>query len=840
MNRINLRQIAVALAMAPLLITLFIKAQAPDPIRHHRILSNLHKIESMNAEIDILTLQFRYRLQSNYDGLVFAIREIGLRHNELIAGENAIYKQGNEKIDGAIEELGKAILQKEELVEGFKSYNAVLNNSLYYFPRIVEETMHLSRSDRILHGRLQSLMHNLLMLHTGMGGGEALGKAENDIQYFEGLSYTSSPAIRDNIESVLRHAKYILKYKNEIGLRIQQITSATTHGMVRELTSAYEESFNRYFRIANYYYLFIFVTALALFTYAAFSFFRLRESANNLHDAYAEINNQKFAMDQHAIVSIADVHGDIIYANDKFCEISKYTHEELLGKNHRILKSDVHPPSFFQGLWRVISSGNVWHGDICNKAKDGSLYWVNSTIVPFLDERGIPVQYISIRTDISKTKLDEETIRHQANYDPLTLLPNRRLLRDRLEQEIKMAKRNSLPLALMFIDLDQFKDINDTLGHDMGDILLKEAAQRLSGCVRSADTIARMGGDEFTVIMGELDDLGSVERTAQKILRKLAEPFQLKGEVAYISASIGITLYPEDATDLDELLKNSDQAMYAAKRQGRNCFSYFTSSMQEAAQSRMRLASDLRGALADNQFRVFYQPIVELATGHIHKAEALIHWQHPKRGLVTPSEFISIAEETGMIIDIGDWVFREATRQVLRWQASYDNKFQVSVNVSPVQLHNDGNIPAAWYAHLQKLGLPGKSIVVEITEGLLLDASSTVIDQLLGFRDAGIEVSLDDFGTGYSSLSYLNKFDIDYLKIDQSFVRNLTRGPDDVALCEAIIVMAHKLGLKVIAEGVETTEQRNLLAAASCDYVQGYFYSESLSAENFEALLKRS
>ena len=451
----------------------------------------------------------------------------------------------------------------------------------------------------------------------------------------------------------------------------------------------------------------------------------------------------------------------------------------------------------------------------------------------------MPSQYISIRTDITQTKSDEETIRHQANYDPLTQLPNRRLLRDRLVQEMKMSNRSGLPLALMFIDLDQFKDINDTLGHDMGDMLLKEAADRLSKCVRGADTIARMGGDEFTVIMGELDDLGSVERAAQNILHKLAEPFQLQGEVAYISASIGITLYPEDTLDIDELLKNSDQAMYAAKHQGRNCFSYFTSSMQEAAQTRMRLAGDLRGALVGNQFRVFYQPIVELATGNIHKAEALIHWLHPQRGMVTPTEFISIAEETGMIIDIGDWVFREAARQVAHWQASHNDKFQISVNVSPVQLHNNGNIPATWFAHLQKLGLPRKSIVVEITEGLLLDASSAVVDQLLGFRDAGIEVSLDDFGTGYSSLSYLNKFDIDYLKIDQSFVRNLTRGADDVALCEAIVLMAHKLGLKVIAEGVETKEQRDILAAAACDYVQGYLFSEALSPDEFETFLKR-
>ena len=441
--------------------------------------------------------------------------------------------------------------------------------------------------------------------------------------------------------------------------------------------------------------------------------------------------------------------------------------------------------------------------------------------------------------DITEKKKSEELIWTQANFDPLTGLPNRRMFRDRLEQELRKAHRTALPLALMLLDLDGFKEVNDTLGHDMGDILLKDAAQRLNSCVRETDTVARLGGDEFTVIMGELDEPGSVERVAQDILQKLAEPFHLGIETAYITASIGITLYPEDAAGIDELLKNADQAMYAAKNQGHNRYNYFTPSMQAAAQARMRLANDLRGALADNQFRVVYQPIMELATGAIHKAEALIRWQHPARGLIGPDEFIPIAEDTGMIVDIGDWVFREAARQAGRWRASRHAEFQISVNTSPAQFYSEGNSLAAWSYNLQKLGLPGQSIAVEITEGLLLDASAAITDQLLAFRDAGIQVSIDDFGTGYSSLSYLKKFDIDYLKIDRSFVRNLTPDSDDMALCEAIIVMAHKLGMKVIAEGVETEEQRDLLAAAGCDYWQGYLFSKPVPAEEFERLLDR-
>ncbi len=413
------------------------------------------------------------------------------------------------------------------------------------------------------------------------------------------------------------------------------------------------------------------------------------------------------------------------------------------------------------------------------------------------------------------------------------------MFNDRLAQEIKKAHRAGMKTALLFIDLDKFKEVNDTLGHSMGDILLKEAARRIGGCVRETDTVARLGGDEFTVILAELDDTGSIERVAENILQSLAKPFLLGNETAYVSASIGITLHPNDATEAEDLLKNADQAMYAAKHEGRNRFSYFTQSMQQTAQARLRLTNELRGALAVSQFRVYYQPIVDMATGRIDKAEALIRWQHPQLGKVNPSQFIPLAEETGLIVEIGDWVFKEAARQLKLWRTLYHPGFQISVNVSPIQLSGTiGSSYKRWFSYLQGLELPGKSMVIEITEGVLLDADPNIIDKLLEFRDAGIQAAIDDFGTGYSSLSYLKKFDIDYLKIDQSFVRDLETDPDDMALSEAIIVMAHKLGLKVIAEGVETEAQRKLLAVAGCDYAQGYLFSRPVPTEEFEELLK--
>jgi len=470
--------------------------------------------------------------------------------------------------------------------------------------------------------------------------------------------------------------------------------------------------------------------------------------------------------------------------------------------------------------------------------KDGSWKWVLSRgMVIARDEAGQPLRMIGTFTDISSRKASEALIRQQAYYDTLTGLPNRRMLRDRLEQEIKKCNRDGLQLALLFIDLDHFKEVNDTLGHDQGDLLLVEAGRRIQASVRQSDTVARMGGDEFTVILAELPDSGHLEGILQKILNTLGQVFQLGAEQVFVSASIGITIYPLDATPIEDLLKNADQALYAAKGAGRNRFSFFTPALQEAAQTRVRLAGDLRAALAENQFRVVYQPIVELATGSIHKAEALIRWDHPTRGLISPAAFIPIAESSGLIVDIGDWVFRQAAGQVHAWRRTLSAQFQISINKSPVQFHHDGTGRTPWAALLARQGLPGDCIVVEITEGLLLNTSVNVANTLLALRDAGIRVSLDDFGTGYSSLSYLQKFDIDLIKIDQSFVRNLSPGSTDLALCKAIVVMAHALGMKVIAEGVETAEQRDLLASVECDYVQGYLYARPMSATEFERFM---
>jgi diguanylate cyclase (GGDEF)-like protein len=446
----------------------------------------------------------------------------------------------------------------------------------------------------------------------------------------------------------------------------------------------------------------------------------------------------------------------------------------------------------------------------------------------------------SLSTEVHDRLQVEQALR-EVNVDRLTGLPNRNVFHDRLDMDIKKAQRSRLPLALLFIDLDHFKEINDTLGHDTGDLLLKQVGQRLQAYVRETDTVARLGGDEFTITLAELHDVGKVTDVAQKIRNDLARPFSLNGELAYISASIGITLYPRDARSAGDLLRNADQAMYQSKDHGRNRFSYFTPSMQEAAQTRMAMSNELRRALDDGQLDVHYQPIIDMNSGRIRKAEALMRWQHPQLGQVSPVDFIPIAEHTGLIVELGNWVFRTALAQARRWRA-HAGDLIVNVNVSPAQFfHTSGDscrhgagvdcFDATPIAPMPEVGL-------EITEGLLLASNALVLKQLLAFQQAGISISLDDFGTGYSSLSYLRKFDLDFLKIDKSFVYNLENDAANVALCEAIIVMAHKLGLKVVAEGVETRQQYDMLRRAGCDYGQGYLFGAPLPAPAFEALLR--
>jgi diguanylate cyclase (GGDEF)-like protein/PAS domain S-box-containing protein len=559
-------------------------------------------------------------------------------------------------------------------------------------------------------------------------------------------------------------------------------------------------------------------------------------------------------------ILISSPENRILSVNHAFCTMTGYDESELVGKDPRLQKSGRHDAAYYQAMWSSLQNTGQWQGEIWNRRKNGEIYPERLNISTLYDENGSVLRYISLSADITKQKQAEAVIWQQANHDLLTNLPNRRLLHERMDQALEKSRRDGQFLAVLHVDLDHFKEVNDTLGHALGDQMIVEVAKRISSCViADSDTVAHVGGDEFVIVLSALAASSPrVEQVAEAILRTIAEPFGLGSETVFISASVGITLYPGDTENVAGLLKNADQAMDAAKSQGHNRFCYFTASMQRAAQTRMQLANDLRGALADHQFEVYYQPIVDLITGSMTKAEALLRWLHPERGMIMPEQFIPIAEETGLISEIGDWVFKEAAQMAKRLcsqcefsvaggcsrpgatdASSESCLYQVTVNKSPRQFLT-GNTDKTWIDYLRANDVSCGSITIEITEGLLLDQNPEVMEKLLAFRDAGIQVALDDFGTGYSAMAYLKKFDIDYLKIDRSFVREMVTDASDRAIAEAIIAMAHKLGLKVVAEGVETIEQRDLLTAAGCDYGQGNFFARPMPAARLEALIAQA
>ncbi|GJG98492.1 EAL domain-containing protein [Cupriavidus pauculus] len=534
---------------------------------------------------------------------------------------------------------------------------------------------------------------------------------------------------------------------------------------------------------------------------------------------------------------VTSLDGTIIDVNPAFSEATGYTISEIKGQSGYSIGGTDNAPGQLERLRASVESKGRWSGEISIRRKDGSEFPAYLTVDTYLAHAYGERRRVALIHDMTEKRQAEEVIRHQANFDALTDLPNRRLFFDRLEQEIARSRGTDEALALLFIDLDRFKEVNDTLGHDQGDLLLLEAVHRISASVRASDTVARLAGDEFTVILPSVGDAGVAEGIAKAILEQIAAPYRLAGELVVVSASIGVAIYPNDADNAESLVVCADQAMFAAKKEGRNRWKVFTKALLQAEKERLRITQDLRTALDAGQFALHYQPIVDLRTGKVCKAEALIRWNHPVRGAIHPADFIAVAEESGLIIDIGRWVLAEALEQLVRWQALLGNDFQISVNKSPMEFCVPASGSESWSGLIERRNVPVGSLVIEITEGSVMEQGADVIDQLSRFQAAGIEIALDDFGTGYSSLSYLRRLDIDYIKIDRSFIRSLTRGPDDVALCRAIISMAHALRIRVIAEGVETESQRDILLAAGCDYGQGYFFCPPVDTHAFEAFV---
>lgn len=535
-------------------------------------------------------------------------------------------------------------------------------------------------------------------------------------------------------------------------------------------------------------------------------------------------------------VFITDSNGNIDWVNEAFTKLSGYIPEEVCGKTPRVFKSGKHETAYDQKLWQEILVGNVWRGEVINRHKDGHLYTVNQTITPLRDTQGKISHFVAIHEDITAQKEAEAHIRHMAHYDALTNLPNRTLFIDRLQQELVRAYRSKRLVAVMFLDLDRFKIINDTMGHAFGDALLKALAERLKNCIRESDTVSRRGGDEFTFIVPDLAKPQDVAPLAQKIVETVSPPFHIENHEIHVTCSIGIAFYSLDSSDAEDLIKKADIAMYHAKEQGRNNFKFYREEINANSLERMELGNSLQRALDNGELLMYYQPQVDMNTGKIIGMEALARWQHPDLGMISPSKFIPIAEEFGLISLVGEWVLFTACAQTKKWQNAGFPLLRVTVNLSARQLEQKDFSKTVLNA-LGKTKLDPHYLELEITEGDILQNIEAVIAVFEELKALGIMFSIDDFGTKYSSLSYLRKFPFNTIKIDRSFLQNITKNPEDAAIISAIVTIAESLKLTIVAEGVENKDQVTLLHELRCDNIQGYVHSPPLSVDDMEQYL---
>ncbi|MCP5419403.1 MAG: EAL domain-containing protein [Gammaproteobacteria bacterium] len=537
-------------------------------------------------------------------------------------------------------------------------------------------------------------------------------------------------------------------------------------------------------------------------------------------------------------IIITDAQQRILFVNEAFSQVTGYDKDEVKGQTPAILRSGRHDKAFYTKMWQTVSTHGRWQGEIWNRRRDGTTYAQWLTLSTVRDDAGKIVHYLAVFTDLSQRKQDAAWLHFLSHNDSLTGLANRMCFRERLSEALSRAQRHEHQvLGLLLIDLDHFKTVNDSLGHPLGDSLLQAVAQRLRECVRESDLVARLGGDEFGIMLDPLNHVQDAAAPASKVLQSLADPVLVDGHELYISASVGISCYPTDGNDAETLLKNADIALYRAKEEGRNLYQFFSTEMNERANETLIISNSLRQALERNEFLLEYQPCLDLASKRITSVETLIRWKHPQLGLISPVKFIPIAEETGVIVAIGEWVLRTACAQARGWQKAGLPPLRLAINLSARQFRQP-DLAQRIAEILEETGFPANALEVEITESMVMQDPRKTHQILLDLKAMGITVAIDDFGTGYSSLSYLKRFPIDYLKIDQSFVGDIPKDMDDMAITRAIVAMAKSLRLRVIAEGVETDEQHTFLSAEGCEEGQGFLFGRPQSPEDLERLLR--
>lgn len=863
------RRYLLLVVLAPVLLMswLFVRADAINIRDHQQYLWNLYQVRQADAELMVAVLTSHLGLRADFDAIVQASGDLGGAVQSLENVPSFISAHNQARLREKVSALREAQLVRLEEVEMFKRVNAVARNSMEVLPSLMLNLDEVlvsgglrERIDDLLHGALlqtNKLMPDVLVklnrrLQTLKGEREQQRARSQEGGTLDNLLLHVQAKKDEAIDSLLLHIGAIFDNKPELDQVTLSIMASSAADQVEEITALYSTAYGQAQRWARLYRVALYVLGLALVGVLGMVFFRLQRASRALEYAHQDLRERFEALNraQNELllhgklfnnaqegVMITDADQRIIAVNPSFVAITGYSREQIVGLTPSVLSSGKQDEAFYRDFWEVLNREGRWQGEIWNRRQNGAPYpeWLSVTIVR--NEAGELTNYIGIFSDISERKDSEARIRHLAHYDALTNLPNRTLLQDRLEQAVLQSRRKNKLAAVLFVDLDRFKPINDSFGQNVGDELLVQVADRLQGAVRETDTVARYGSDEFVVVLQDLEQSQGVAMIARKLLGALCEPYTLGSHELTVTASIGVSLYPGDGDTATSLLRNADIAMNGAK-QGRSGIQFYSTDMNADSIGELLLQNQLRGAIDRQELLLYYQPKVDAVSGKLVGAEALLRWQHPEFGLLGPTRFVPAAEESGLIVPIGGWVVRTACRQLRQWLDAGLEPVPIAVNLSAQQLMQH-NLTEFISEVLMDNLLPPGMLQLELTETMLMRDVKHAARVLECLRDMGVGVSIDDFGTGYSSLAYLRTFAVDMLKIDRSFVMDIGETAGQGKIAAAIIALAHGLEQKVLAEGVETEAQRDFLASHGCDQLQGFLFGYPEPTNVFTQRLSR-
>lgn len=844
------RALGIVAIIASTLFWVFTNADDVSVLELQSYARTLRDFRQTDTQINADVLGIRFELYKNYDAISKNLNRLETQLRQLHTPPSFLSSNDIKELHSHVNELDRLVRTKNDHIGIFMRENAILRNSTRYFSTMIKRLINTSAPPH-LSTELIALSNNV-MTYLVSDDEELILSISKHIESIQHENTTLPPQLTHELDNVLGHANIMVRHKQSVDSRLYEITKVATDIELERIIQIYSTGQKNAANRSNIYRVLLFVSALLLALYLTLLFIRLgratqalSSSNRNLEQRIDELHRTQSNLKLYATLFnsaaegmfITDANARVLVANPAFTGITGYDVEEIQMRSPSLLSSGRHAKSFYIDMWKTLEQRGKWQGEIWNRRKNGEMFpeWLSITAV-YGSEDNI-THYIGVFSDITERKKNEAHIQHLSLHDPLTNLPNRLLMQERLNEALSQSQRIDSHTAVLFVNLDRFRNINDTLGNELGDALLQQVAHRGQALLRDTDTVSRLGSDEFVFILPDIDQPQDAASIARKLLSSVGRPYQLGVHDITITASIGIAISETDGNTAAELLRNADAAMSRAKEDGRNNFRFYSADMNITTLGDLLLENQLRNAIKYNELELFYQPKVDAITGVMQGAEALLRWRHPEHGMLSPERFIRLAEESGLIVPIGAWVLRTACQQLRTWREAKLPIVPIAVNLSAQQLQQN-DLPILVSDCLKTTDVEPNLLELELTESMLMRNAEHTINILSQLRQMGVSLSIDDFGTGYSSLSYLKQFEVNLLKIDKSFVADIQSADTGGTIAIAIIGLAHALGLKVVAEGVETDEQKRFLLNHGCDIFQGFLFSRPVPASDFAKKLK--